>query len=145
VEHGAVEAGRERSGERKIRVTRTVRVVHPVVATIARDLAEIDRISVVRISPGLLQASSEAAGGGVGNPITTPGHPTAIGISLIPDPDLQEVLFHEITSALKGYGGRMVAAVLGALPEGWSGVVVMDWSSGFWERMMARHRNLVIM
>jgi hypothetical protein len=39
----------------------------------------------------------------------------------------------------------MVEAVVGALPEAWSGVVLMDWSSGFRDMMVRRHGNLVIM
>jgi hypothetical protein len=144
VKHGAVEDDRRQCGEPKILVTRTVKVVHPVVGAIARNLAEIDRISIVRISPDLLQASSETAGGGIGTPVTNPGHPTAIGVSLILDLDLQEVQFYEITSAVRGYGGRMVNAVLRDLPGGWNGFVLMDWSSGFWEKMGLRHGNLVI-
>jgi len=136
---------RDRCCERKILVTSRTKVIHPVVGEIAHRLAGIDVISVVRISPGLVRASSETTGGVIRRPITTPGHPTAVGVSLISDPDLHEVLFHEITSAVRGYGGRMVAAVLGALPEGWNGVVVMDWSSGFWESMRERHGNLVLM
>ncbi len=132
-------------GTARILVTRAVRGVHPVVGEIARKLAGIDRIRLVRISPGLLRASSETTGGITGSPVTTPGHPAAIGVSLILDLDLHEVQFHEITSAVRGYGGRMVNAVLGAVPAGWHGVVLMDWSSGFWEAMVRRHRNLVIM
>lgn len=138
------QAHRGRCAESKIVITRTVGVIHPVVAAIAGELARIDEISVVRISPDLLSASSETTGGVGGNPVTTPGHPTAIGISLIPHPGLREVLFHEITSAVRGHGGRMVEAVLGALPDGWVGVVLMDWSSGFWDVMARRHGNLVI-
>ena len=142
---GSAEERREQGGKSKILVTRAARVVHPAVDAIARNLAEIDRISIVRISPGFLRASSETTGGVSGKPVTTPGHPTAIGVSLILDPDLQEVQFYEITSAVRGYGGRMVDAVLRDLPGGWTGVVLMDWSSGFWERMEGRHGNLVIM
>ena len=53
--------------------------------------------------------------------------------------------FYEITSATKGYGAKMVDAVLRALPEGWTGVVVMDWSGGFWKRMSEKYENLEIM
>ena len=135
---------RRQCGEPRIVVTKAVKVLHPAVGAIARNLADIDRISFVRVSPGLLQASSETSGGIIRNPITTPGHPTAIGVSLILDLDLQEVQFYEMTSAVRGYGGRMVDAVLRDLPAGWHGVVLMDWSSGFWEKMGRRHGNLVI-
>ena len=37
----------------------------------------------------------------------------------------------------------MVKAVLRALPKGWRGVVLMDWSDGFWDKMKMKYRNLV--
>lgn len=133
-----------RIGDARVLVSSAVRVVHPVVGVIAANLAGIDRITIVRISPDLLQASSESIGSAVERPVTTPGHPTAIGVSLILDFDVREVQFHEMTSAVRGYGARMVDAVLRDLPEGWTGVVLTDWSSGFWERMAERHANLMV-
>ena len=38
----------------------------------------------------------------------------------------------------------MVDAVLKDLPKAWNGVVVMDWSDGFWDKMKIKHNNLVI-
>lgn len=149
--HGTIDVKANRTadgqgleGRARILVTRAVKIIHPAVDAVASNLAEIDRILIVRISPGLLRASSETTGGIVENPVTTPGHPTAIGISLILDLDLRELQFYEITSAARGYGGRMVDAVLRDLPAGWNGVVLMDWSSGFWKRMGERHGNLVV-
>ena len=54
------------------------------------------------------------------------------------------IQYYEITSAIPGCGGKMVDAVLKALPQDWKGVVVMDWSQGFWEKMEERHKNLEI-
>jgi len=65
------------------------------------------------------------------HPVTKPGHPTAIGVSLIMEEDREEIQFYEITSAVKGYGSKMVEAVLNALPKKWEAIVVMDWSGGF--------------
>lgn len=78
-------------------------------------------------------------------PVTKPGHPTATGVSLILEEDREEVQFHEITAAVKGYGSKMVEAVLNALPRKWKAVVVMDWSDGFWKVMRRRHRRLVLL
>ena len=36
----------------------------------------------------------------------------------------------------------MVNAVLKDLPKEWNGVVVMDWSDGFWDKMKIKHNNL---
>lgn len=78
-------------------------------------------------------------------PVTKPGHPTAIGVSLILEEDREEIQFYEITSAVKGYGSRMVEAVLSALPRQWKAIVVMDWSDGFWKVMRRRHRRIMLL
>ena len=82
-----------------------------------------------------LQASSEVTKGRIKTPITKPGHPTAIGVSLILDLDHKDIQFFEMNSATKEYGGKMVDAVLKDLPKVWNGVVVVDWSDGFWDKM----------
>ena len=46
---------------------------------------------------------------------------------------------------IKGYGSKMVDAVIEALPEDWSAVVVMDWSGGFWEKMRKKYNKIVIL
>ena len=57
----------------------------------------------------------------------------------------KNIQFFEITSATRGYGGKMVEAVMNALPDDWYGVVVMDWSDGFWKKMKERHKKLHIL
>jgi hypothetical protein len=73
-----------------------------------------------------------------------PGHPTAIKLSLVLDFAYKYIQFFEITTPIKGYGRKMVDAVLRDLPKRWSGIVVMDWSNGFWEKMKERYNNLEI-
>ncbi|MFH0908798.1 MAG: hypothetical protein V1929_08550 [bacterium] len=111
---------------------------------IAENLAEIAAIRIVKVTPGFLQASSETSGARK-QPVTKPGHPTAVGVSLILDEDREEIQFYEITSAVKGYGSRMVEAVLSALPKQWKVFVLMDWSDGFWKVMRRRHRRIVLL
>ena len=41
-------------------------------------------------------------------------------------------------------GRKMVDAVLKDLPKAWNGVVVMDWSDGFWDKMKIKHNNFAI-
>ena len=84
-----------------------------------------------KISLDFLQASSEVTKGRIKTPITKPGHPTAIGVALILDLDHKDIQFFEMNSAIKGYGGKMVDAVLKDLLKAWNGVVVMDWSDAF--------------
>ena len=132
-------------GAAEIKLSRKVKELHPVVESIARNLAHLAPIRLVRILPDFLQASSEVTSGRFKLPITKTGHPSAIGVSLILDLTYQEVHFFEITSAVMGYGGRMVEAVMRALPQDWRAVVMMDWSHGFWERMQEKCDNLEIM
>lgn len=125
-------------------ISTRARLLHPVTKDIVDNLAGIDVIRFVRVTPGFLQASSEASGTRM-LPVTKPGHPTAVGISLILEEDREELLFYEITSAMKGYGSRMVEAILDALPKKWKAIVGMDWSDGFWKAMRRRHRRIVVM
>jgi len=129
----------------KITISRKIKKIDPVIESIANNLAEIDAIHFIRVSQDFLQASSEATEGRLKTPITKPGHPTAIGVSLFIDFYYKDVQFFELTSAIKGYGQKMVDAVLNVLPQEWNGVVVMDWSDGFWDKMEEKHENLVIL
>jgi len=77
-------------------------------------------------------------------PISTPEHQSAIGVHLILDYSYNAIQFYEITSAKKGYGEKKVKAVLMALPDDWQTFVVMDYSDGFWDRMIEKYNNLSI-
>jgi hypothetical protein len=131
----------------RIRVSRKVKALHPVAEAMTRNLAEINPIRFIRILPDLLEASSEATAGRNRIPIIEPGHPSAIGVSVILTYEFKEIQFFAITSAKKGYGGRMVDAVMRALPVDWKAVVLMgwDWSDGFWEHISEKHANLEIL
>lgn len=132
------------TGKMKIVVTKSAQPLQPVTREIAENLAKVDVVRYVRITPGFLQASSEISG--VRHiPVTKPGHPTAIGISLILEEDREEIQFYEITSAVKGYGSKLVEAVLCAMPKPWKAIVVMDWSCGFWKEMRRRHSRIVLL
>jgi hypothetical protein len=128
----------------QIKVSKKVKTLHPVVKNIAENLAQTGAIKFIRILPDFLQASSEATGDRIKQPITKPGHPTAVGVSLIIDLASKEVQFFEITSAVRGYGGTMVGAIIKSLPREWRPVVVMDWSDGFWIRMQQKFTNIEI-
>ena len=134
---------RKRCRRAEVTVSRRARPLHPAVERIVANLAAVDAIRVVKVSPEFLRASSETQGARR-EPVTKAGHPTAVGVSLILEVERREIIFYEITSARKGCGSRMVDAVMRALPRGWKAVVVMDWSEGFWEAMRRRHRRLVL-
>jgi hypothetical protein len=129
----------------KIRYFQKPKSVHQVVEHIARNLAEIDIIKYITISKDYIKASSEITSGQNKLPITKIDHPTAVGVSLILELDYKVIQFYEMNSPVKGYGSKMVDAVIEALPEDWSAVVVMDWSGGFWDKMREKYDKLVIL
>jgi len=129
----------------KIRVIKKLKSLHPVVEKIAINLSELDIISYVTISDEFLKASNETTIGRYKIPITKPHHPTAVGVSLILELDYKVIQFYEMCSAVRGYGSKMVDAIIRALPEDWSAVVVMDWSEVFWEKMEKKYNKIVIL
>jgi hypothetical protein len=128
-----------------IKLSSKVKEIPPAFKKIAINLADLDFIHFIRITPERLLASSEFTEGRFKIPITKPDHPTATGVHLIIDKDFKDVQFYEITSSVKGCGGKMVEAVMKALPNGWKAAVVMDWSQGFWDKMQEKHKNLYIL
>ena len=124
----------------KIRYIQKPKSVHQVVEHIARNLAEIDIIKYITISKDYIKASNEITTGRIKIPITKIDHPTAVGVSLLLELDYKVIQFYEMNSPIKGYGSKMVDAVIRALPEDWSAAVVMDWSGGFWEKMREKYR-----
>jgi hypothetical protein len=51
------------------------------------------------------------------------------------DLDHKDIQFYEMNSAIKGYGGKMVDAVLKDLQKACNVVVVMDRSDGFLDKI----------
>jgi hypothetical protein len=127
----------------KIRYIQKPKAVHQIVEHIARNLAEIDIIKYITISKDYIKASSEITTGRNKIPITKIDHPTAIGVSLLLELDYNVIQFYEMNSPVKGYGSKMVAAVINALPKDWSAAVVMDWSGGFWDKMREKYSKIV--
>ena len=76
-------------------------------------------------------------------PVSTPGHPSAVGVHLILDFIFDGIQFFEITSVIKGYGEKMVKAIVTAIPVDWEAAVVMDYSGGFWNRMTEKYDRIV--
>ena len=132
--------------EKTVFVAAKMKKIHPVVDKISIQLLKIDPIQYLRITPDDLLASNEIKIiGRTKKPISKPNHRTAIGVHLILDFDYGDIQFFEITSAIKGYGERMVRAIVTSIPEDWKAIVVMDWSRGFWEKMAKKYDNIVIL
>jgi len=132
--------------EKDIFVANNVRTIHPGVDKMVRNLLEIDLIQYLRVSKEDIQASNDTmVRGRTKIPISTQGHPTAVGVHVMLDIHQKAVHFYEITSAVKGYGERMVQAVLKSIPDDWDAAVVMDYSGGFWDKMVKKYDNIVIL
>ena len=129
-----------------ISVATKVKTIYPAVDAIVNNLCKIDLIQYVRISQEDIQASNEIKiKGRIKMLVSTTGHLSAVGIHLILDFAPNTIQFHEITSAVKGYGDKMVQSVMTALPDEWEAAVVMDWSEGFWERMAEKYEGIEVL
>ena len=129
------------SQNKKLFLNCSFKSIHPVAIGILISLSAVDVLKYYRISPEYIAASSEMLGRKI---VTSPNHKTAVGVRLIFHPQCNIVDFFEINSPKPGYGGRMVEAVINSLPERWSAVVLMDYSSGFWNKMKERYDKLEI-
>ena len=107
---------------------RTVRRVDPVSAGIAEALKDLAPLRYIKLLPGRLAASNVLSTEGRKNPVVTVGAVGIVGVELLIDTESRVVQFYAITSAVKGCGRQMVAAVVAATPPDWQLVVVMDWS-----------------
>ena len=134
------------ANEKTIFVASNVQSIHPVVDSIVTNLFKIDLINYARVSKEDIYASNEIKIiGRTKMPISTPSHPSAVGVHLILDFTFDGIQFFEITSAVKGYGEKMVNAVVTAIPDDWEAAVVMDYSWGFWDRMSEKYDRIVML
>ena len=127
-------------------VAHNVRTIPPVVDNMVRNLLGIDLIQYARVSKEDIQASNDIkVSGRTKIPISTHGHPTAVGIHVVLEIHQKAVHFYEITSAVKGYGERMVEAVSKSIPDDWDAAVFIDISGGFWDKMVKKYDNIAIL
>ena len=128
----------------KISKASNVRKIDPIYIQVAEELAKIDILQHVKIYNGRIQASNILSTNGKKEPITTIGQDNVVGVELLIDVPNQIIQFFSITSSVKGYGDKMVSAVVKSAPNNWSIVVFMDWSHGFWQVMAERHPRLMV-
>jgi len=117
---------------------------HEIYDLIADGLSSIDLIQYIKIYRGSIRASNFISDNAKKEPIVKIGEPNIVGLELLIDEETQVVQFYVITSAIKGYGEKMVSSVVSSVPNDWKVVVVMDWSGGFWQVMMQRYPRLIV-
>ncbi len=131
-------------GKRIFKAT-NVRKIHPVFIDLAESLSHIDALNYIKIYNDSLCASNQLSTNKKKHPVTTMNQEGIIGVELLIDPAISTVQFYSLTSFQKGYGRKIVEAVVRATPDDWSLVVAMDWSGGFWDRMIEQYPQIVVL
>ncbi|MDD1625159.1 MAG: hypothetical protein LUO94_10420 [Methylococcaceae bacterium] len=129
----------------KISKATNVKKVHLVYQQISEDLANIDILRYVKIYNGSIKASNFLSDNGKKEPIIKMGDKDIVGVELLVDIPNKTIQFYSITSSVKGYGEKIVSSVVNSVPKDWEVVVVMDWSMGFWQVMVARYPRLTVL
>ena len=132
------------SPKEKISKANNVKKVHLIYQLISEELSNIDRLKYVKIYNGSIKASNILSKNGKKEPITKIGEENIIGVELLIDIPNKIIQFYSITSSVKGYGDKMVSAIVNSVPKDWKIVVVMDWSFGFWQVMVERYPRLEV-
>lgn len=97
-------------GER-IRKAHSVRRIDPIYQDLAMGLARIPELRHIKIFPERITASNVLSHDGKKNPVVKVGAEGLVGVELLIDESTKVVQFYALTSAVKGYGGRIVEAV----------------------------------
>ena len=122
-----------------------VRNIHPVTQALTEGLSKIDSLRYIKIYKDRVCASNQLSSDRKKEPVTKAGQDGIIGVQLLIDPDYRTIQFYSLTSSEKGNGRRIVASVVQATPDDWMLAVPMDWSGGFWARMVAEFPRIVVL
>jgi hypothetical protein len=121
-----------------------VKKPHQVFLDLAKSLSQIDILHFIKIYDDRLCASNLLSTDKKKRPVTTMNQECVIGVELIIAPDSSTVQFYSLASSQQGYGRKIVDAVVRGTPDDWNLVVVMDWSGGFWDRMIDEYPRIVV-
>jgi hypothetical protein len=130
-------------GKRVFKAT-NVKKIHQIYIQLAESLAQIDILAFIKIYNERLKASNLLSENKKKEPITEIGKEGVVGLELLIDADNKTIQFYSITSTQKGYGRKIVKAVVEATPDDWELVVVLDWSRGFWTKMMEEYPRIIV-
>jgi hypothetical protein len=130
-------------GKRVLKAT-NVKNVHSIYLQLAENLTKIDLLHFVKIYNDRLCASNLLSENKKKEPITETGKEGVVGVQLLIDEENKIIQFYTITSSQKGYGRKIVEAVVDATPDDWFLAVPLDWSGGFWDKMIERFPRIVV-
>lgn len=131
-------------GRRVFKAT-NVRSIHPVSLALAEGLSSVELLCYIKIYNDRICASNQLSDDRKKEPVTKVGQDGIIGVQLLIDSDNRVVQFYSLTSSEKGNGRRIVETVVQATPGDWMLAVAMDWSGGFWARMVAEFPRIVVL
>jgi len=128
----------------KILKASNVRTIHSVHLHLAESLATIDVLKFIKIYNEKIKASNLITENKKREPITKIGQEGVVGVELLIDHDNRIIQFYSLTSSEKGYGRKIVKAVVDAVPTDWFIVVVFDSSGGFWRKMVEEFPRIAV-
>lgn len=121
-----------------------VRSTHPITLALAESLSSVESLRYIKIYNDRICASNQLSGDRKNEPITKAGQEGIVGVQLLIDPDQRVIQFFSLTSSEKGNGRRIVESVVRATPDNWMLAVPMDWSGGFWTKMVTEFPRIVV-
>jgi hypothetical protein len=122
-----------------------VRKIHPVALDLTESLSHFVAFNYINIYNDRLCASSQLSTDKKKHPVTTMNKEGNIGVELLIDPDISTVQFYSLASSEKGSGRKIVDAVVRGTADDWNIVVVLDWSGGFWNKMLEEYPQIVVL
>ena len=119
--------------------------IHPLYMELATNLSKIEILKYIKIYNERIRASNYLSENKKKDPVVEIGGKDLVGVELLIDVPNKTIQFYSITSAVKGYGEKIVSAVMNITADDWLIVIPMDWSDGFWEKMVAKYPRLIVL
>jgi hypothetical protein len=119
--------------------------IHPLYMELATNLSKIEILRYIKIYNERIRASNYLSENKKKDSVVEIGGKDLVGVELLIDVPNKIVQFFSITSAVKGYGEKIISAVVSITSDDWLIVIPMDWSGGFWEKMVAKYPRLIVL
>jgi len=129
----------------KISKASNVKSPHQIYYDLAESLSNIDILKFIKIYNGRICASNLLSTNKKKQPITKIGQDGVVGVELLIYPEHKSIDFYSLTSSKKGCGSQMVKSIVDTTPEDWTILVTMDWSGGFWDKMIDEYPQIVVL
>jgi len=129
----------------KISKASNVKSPHQIYYDLAESLSCIDILNYIKIYNGRICASNLLSTNKKKQPITKIGQDGVVGVELLIHLEHKNIDFYSLTSSQKGSGSQMVKSIVGATPDGWTIMVTMDWSGGFWDKMIDEYPQIIVL